>query len=61
MMQQTPEKEKRFIINKEVLYYDSAKESQYNGKLEPKQKGPYQIAAVLLNGFYKIANQRGIL
>ena len=44
-------------MGEEVLCRDSAKESWYSGKLEPKWKGPYQIAAVLLNGSYKIADQ----
>ncbi len=61
MMQQIPEKERRFIVGEEVLCRDLAKESWYSGKLAPKWKGPYQIAAVLLNGSYKIANQRGVL
>src|SRR6266508_3023543 len=61
MMQQTPGKERRFIVGEEVLCRDSAKESWYSGKLEPKWKGPYQIAAVFLNGFYKIAEQGGVL
>ncbi len=45
----------------DALYRDSAKELRYSGKLEPKWKGPYQIAAVLLNGFYKIADQGDVL
>ena len=61
MIQQTPEKERRFIVGEEVLCCDSAKESWYSGKLEPKWKGPYQIAAVLLNRSYKIADQGGVL
>ena len=61
MIQQTPGKERRFIVGKEVLCRDSAKESWYSGKLEPKWKGPYQIVAVLLNGSYKIADQGGVL
>src|SRR6266542_1073496 len=61
MTQQTSEKERRFIVDEEVLCHDSAKESWYSGKLEPKWKGPYQIAAVLLNGSYKIADQGGVL
>src|SRR6266540_1670671 len=61
MMQQTPGKERRFIVGKEVLCRDSAKESWYSGKLEPKWKGSYQIATVLLNGSYKIADQGGVL
>ncbi len=61
MIQQTLRKERRFIVGEEVLYYDSAKESWYSRKLEPKWKGPYQIAAVLLNGSYKIADQEGVL
>src|SRR6266540_1310069 len=61
MMQQTPGKERRFIVGEEVLCRDSAKESWYSGKLEPKWKGFYQIAAVLLNGSYKIADQEGVL
>src|SRR6266540_5816542 len=56
MIQQTPEKERRFIVGEEVLCHDSAKELWYSEKLEPKWKGPYQIAAVLLNRSYKIAN-----
>src|SRR6266498_3952462 len=59
--QQIPEKKRRFIIGKEVLCYDSAKESWYSRKLELKWKGSYQIAAVLLNGSYKIADQEGVL
>src|SRR6266498_3809975 len=61
MSQRTPEKEIKFIVGEEVLCRDSAKESWYSGKLEPKWKGPYQIAAVLLNGSYKIADQEGVL
>ncbi len=61
MIQQTPGKERRFIVDEEVLCRDSAKKSWYSGKLEPKWKGPYQIAAVLLNGSYKIADQGGVL
>src|SRR6266542_2792767 len=61
MIQQTPGKERRFIVGEEVLCRDSAKESWYSGKLEPKWKGLYQIAAVLLNGSYKIADQGGVL
>ena len=44
-----------------MLCHDSAKELWYSGKLEPKWKRPYQIAAVLLNGSYKIADQGGVL
>ncbi len=61
MMQQTPRKERRFIVGEEVLCHDSAKELWYSGKLEPKWKGSYQIAAVLLNGSYKIADQESVL
>ena len=61
MTQQTPEKERRFIVGKEVLCHDSAKESWYSRKLELKCKGPYQIAAVLLNGSYKITDQGDVL
>ena len=48
-------------MNEEVLYYDSTKELWYSEKFELKWKGPYQIAAILLNGSYKITNQRGVL
>ncbi len=61
MIQQMPEKEKRFIVGEKVLCHDSAKESWYSEKLEPKQKGSYQIAVILLNGSYKIADQEGVL
>ena len=61
MIQQTPGKKRRFIVGEEVLCRDLARESWYSGKLEPKWKGSYQIAAVLLNGSYKIADQGGIL
>ncbi len=61
MIQQTSGKKRRFILDEEVLYHDLAKESWYNGKLEPKWKGSYQIAVVLLNGSYKIADQGGVL
>ncbi len=54
MMQQTSGKERRFIVSEEVLCHNSAKESWYSGKLKPKWKGPYQIAAVLLNGSYPL-------
>src|SRR6266540_3804102 len=57
MIQQTPGKERRFIVGEEVLCRDSAKESWYSRKLEPKWKGLYQIVTVLLNGSYKIADQ----
>src|SRR6266542_3285478 len=50
MTQQTLRKERRFIIGEEVLCRDSAKESWYSRKLEPKWKGPYQIVAVLQSG-----------
>ena len=61
MTQQTPGKERRFIVGEEVLCHDLAKESWYSGKLEPKWKEPYQIVVILLNGFYKIADQGGVL
>ena len=61
MMQQTLEKERRFIMGEKVLCYNSAKKLWYSKKLELKWKGPYQIAVVLLNGSYKIANQGGVL
>ena len=61
MMQQTPRKKKRFIVGKEMLCHNSAKESWYSEKLEPKWKRPYQIAAILLNRSYKIADQKGVL
>jgi len=61
MIQQTPGKERRFIVGEEVLCCDSAKKLWYSEKLELKWKGPYQIAAVLLNGSYKIADQEGVL
>ena len=48
-------------MGEEVLCRNSAKESWYSEKLEPKWKGPYQIAAVLLNGSYKIADQASVL
>ena len=50
MIQQTPGKKRKFIVGKEVLCRDSAKESWYSRKLEPKWKGPYQIVAVLQSG-----------
>src|SRR6266542_1877462 len=61
MIQQIPGKERKSKVGEEVLYRDSAKESWYSGKLELKWKGPYQIAAVLLNGSYKIADQGDVL
>src|SRR6266498_5451745 len=61
MMQQTSGKKRRFIVGEEVLCSDSAKKSWYSGKLESKWKGSYQIAAVLLNESYKIADQGGVL
>src|SRR6266511_1303436 len=57
MMQQTSGKKRRFIVGEEVLCRDSAKESWYSRKLEPKWKGSYQIVTVHLNGSYKIADQ----
>ena len=36
MLQQTPKKERRFIVGEEVLCRDSAKESWYSGKLDRK-------------------------
>src|SRR6266498_5538719 len=56
MIQQTPGKERKFVVSEEVLCHDSAKESWYSEKLEPKWKGPYQIVVVLLNESYKIAD-----
>jgi len=44
-----------------VLCHDSAKELWYSRKLESKWKEPYQIAIVLLNESYKIADQGGVL
>ena len=61
MMQQIPGKERRFIMGEEMLCRNSAKESWYSGKLESKWKGSYQIAVVLLNRSYKIADQEGVL
>ena len=61
MIQQTPGKERRFIVGEEVLCHNSVKESWYSRKLELKWKGPYQIAVVFLNGSYKIADQGGVL
>ncbi len=61
MIQQTSGKERRFLLDEEVLCRDLAKESWYSGKLEPKWKGFYQIAVVLLNGSYKIADQGRVL
>ncbi len=48
-------------MGEEVLCHDSAKELWYSRKLELKWKGLYQIAAVLLNRSYKIADQGGVL
>src|SRR6266498_4407416 len=59
MIQQTSGKERRFIVGKEVLYHNLAKESWYSRKLELKWRGLYQIAAILLNRSYKIADQGG--
>ena len=61
IIQQTSEKERKFIVSEEVLYCDSAKESWYSGKLELKWKRFYQIIAILLNRSYKIADQREML
>ena len=61
MVQQTPGKERRFIVGEEVLCHNLAKKSWYSEKLEPKWKGPYQIVAVFLNGSYKIADQGDVL
>ena len=61
MTQQTPGKERRFIVGEEVLCHDSAKKSWYSEKLELKWKGSYQIVAVFLNRSYKIADQGGVL
>ncbi len=57
MAVQDSKKEKRFRIGEEVLCWDFAREIHYNGKLKPKWKGSYIIAAILLNGAYKIADQ----
>ncbi len=48
-------------MGEEVLCHDSVKELWYSKKPELKWKGPYQIAAVLLNRFYKIADQERVL
>ncbi len=61
MMQQTFRKKRRFIVGEKVLCRDSAKESWYSRKLKLKWKGLYQIAAILLNRSYKIADQGGVL
>ncbi len=42
------------------MCWDSAHETHYSGKLKSKWKGPYIIAAILLNGAYKIADQGGV-
>ncbi len=47
-------------MGKEVLCRDSARETHYSEKLKPKWKGPYIIAAILLNEVYKIADQEGV-
>ena len=41
MMQQTPKKEKRFIVSEKILCYNSAKKSWYSRKLKLKWKEPY--------------------
>ncbi len=61
IMQQTSRKERKFIVDEKMLCRDSTKESWYNRKLKLKWKGPYQIATVLLNRFYKIADQERVL
>ncbi len=48
-------------MDEKVLCYNLAKKLWYSRKLELKQKESYQIAAILLNESYKIANQRGVL
>ncbi len=58
IIQQIPKKEKRFIVDKEVLYCDLAKKLWYSEKLKLKWKGPYQIMTILLNRSYKIINQK---
>ncbi len=60
-MENDLKKKKLFQIGEEVLYHDATKEKYYSGKLEEKQKGPYTINAILLNGLYKIANQYRVL
>ncbi len=61
MIWQTLRKERRFIVGEKVLCYDLAKKSWYSKKLESKWKGSYQIATILLNRSYKIADQGGVL
>ena len=41
MMQQTPEKEKRFIVSEKILCHNLAKKSWYSRKLKLKWKEPY--------------------
>ena len=61
MVEQNLKKEKQFRVGEEVLCRDSARETHYSGKLELKWKGPYVIAAILLNRAYKITDQGGVL
>ncbi len=57
MVAQDLKKEKWFRVGEEVLCRDSARKTHYSGKMKPKWKDPYVVAAILLNGAYKIADQ----
>jgi hypothetical protein len=48
-----------FKIGDKVLYYNTAKEKQWSGKLEERFKGPYYIHEELLDRSYKIKELSG--
>jgi hypothetical protein len=54
-------KEKVFETGEKVLYYKAIKDKQWTGKLEENWKGPYYVHEKLLNGAYKIKDEKGII
>ncbi|GBC06079.1 hypothetical protein RclHR1_06610002 [Rhizophagus clarus] len=52
-------KELNSEIGDKVLYYDTAKEKQWTGKLDSKWKGPFYIHEIRQNGAYKLRSMEG--
>src|SRR3954462_1709639 len=48
-----------FEIGDQVLYYDTAKEKQWTGKLDPRWKGPFYIHQIKQNGAYQLRTIEG--
>ncbi len=48
-----------FKIEDQVTMWQTLAQTQ--GKFVPRRKGPYKVVAILENGIYKLADERGTL